>query len=57
MSAVVVKKEEVRKEHIPDLIVNPGTGKRYIKGRFLGKVNITHAQVNWSIIMIQQLLK
>jgi len=38
MSTSTVKRDEVRKEHIPDMIVNPATGKRYLKGRFLGKV-------------------
>lgn len=27
----------MRKENIPDMIINPSNGKRYLKGRFLGK--------------------
>ncbi|WAR01981.1 PLK1-like protein [Mya arenaria] len=37
MTTSATKRDEVRKEHIPDMIINPGTGKRYLKGRFLGK--------------------
>lgn len=34
-----VRKDETRpKDVIPDVIVDPSTGKRYLKGRFLGKV-------------------
>lgn len=38
MSSSAAKRDDVRKEHIPDMIINPTTGKRYLKGRFLGKV-------------------
>ncbi|KAL5006331.1 hypothetical protein ScPMuIL_015137 [Solemya velum] len=32
------RREEIRaKEYIPDVILDPSTGKRYMKGRFLGK--------------------
>ncbi|KAL4225442.1 Serine/threonine-protein kinase plk1 [Mactra antiquata] len=31
------RREEVKKEQIPDMIIDPSTGKRYLKGRFLGK--------------------
>lgn len=32
------RKEEARKENIiPDIVIDPSTNKRYIKGRFLGK--------------------
>lgn len=35
-----IRKDETRpKEVIPDVIVDPSTGKRYLKGRFLGKVS------------------
>ncbi|KAL8603817.1 Serine/threonine-protein kinase plk1 [Nucella lapillus] len=36
--ASTIKKDESRpKDVIPDIIVNPSSGKQYIKGRFLGK--------------------
>ncbi|XP_022292480.1 serine/threonine-protein kinase PLK1-like [Crassostrea virginica] len=31
-----VRREEIRKD-IPDIVIDPGNGKRYLKGRFLGK--------------------
>ncbi|KAL3841606.1 hypothetical protein ACJMK2_019723 [Sinanodonta woodiana] len=37
MSGSATRREEVKKDHIPDLVVNPSNGKRYMKGRFLGK--------------------
>lgn len=37
MTSSATKREEMRKENIPDMIINPGNGKRYLKGRFLGK--------------------
>ena len=38
MTSSATKREELRKEIIPDMIINPSNGKRYLKGRFLGKV-------------------
>ena len=36
-----IRKDETRpKEVIPDVIVDPSSGKRYLKGRFLGKVSV-----------------
>lgn len=32
-----LRREEIRKE-VPDIVIDPGNGKRYLKGRFLGKV-------------------
>lgn len=32
-----LRREEIRKD-IPDIVIDPGNGKRYLKGRFLGKV-------------------
>ena len=29
----------MKKDIIPDMVVDPSSGKRYLKGRFLGKVN------------------
>ena len=43
MTSSATKREELRKEIIPDMIINPSNGKRYLKGRFLGKV------FNWAI--------
>lgn len=37
MSSSATRREEVKKEHIPDMIVDPSSRKRYLKGRFLGK--------------------
>lgn len=37
MTSSATKREELRKENIPDMIINPSNGKRYLKGRFLGK--------------------
>jgi len=34
------KHEEPKAKEVPDVVVDPGTGKRYMKGRFLGKVDI-----------------
>lgn len=35
-----IRKDETRpKETIPDVILDPSTAKRYLKGRFLGKVS------------------
>lgn len=31
-----LRREEIRKD-IPDIVIDPGNGKRYLKGRFLGK--------------------
>ncbi|XP_062612626.1 serine/threonine-protein kinase PLK1-like [Saccostrea cucullata] len=31
-----LRREEIRKE-VPDIVIDPGSGKRYLKGRFLGK--------------------
>ncbi|XP_048728781.1 serine/threonine-protein kinase PLK1-like [Ostrea edulis] len=31
-----LRREEIRKE-VPDIVIDPGNGKRYLKGRFLGK--------------------
>lgn len=28
-------------KELPDVIVNPATGKKYLKGKFLGKVRCT----------------
>lgn len=39
MTSSAAKRDEVRKEHIPEMIINPSNGKRYLKGRFLGKVS------------------
>ena len=39
MTSSATKREELRKENIPDMIINPSNGKRYLKGRFLGKVH------------------
>jgi len=33
-----LKKEEPRAAEIPDVVFDPSTQKRYLKGRFLGKV-------------------
>lgn len=33
------RREEMKKDIIPDMVVDPSSGKRYLKGRFLGKVN------------------
>ena len=35
------RKEELKKE-IPDVVVDPTTNKRYLKGKFLGKVMIEY---------------
>ena len=32
------RKDELRAKEIPDVVVDPSTGKRYIRGKFLGKV-------------------
>jgi hypothetical protein len=32
------KKEEPKAVEIPDVVVDPASQKRYIKGRFMGKV-------------------
>lgn len=32
------RREEMKKDIIPDMVVDPSSGKRYLKGRFLGKV-------------------
>jgi len=32
------QKEEPKPYELPDIVIDPGTNKRYIKGRFLGKV-------------------
>ena len=32
------RKEDLRVKDIPDVVVDPSTGKRYMKGKFLGKV-------------------
>jgi hypothetical protein len=32
------KKEEPKVTEIPDVVVDPATQKRYIKGKFMGKV-------------------
>lgn len=31
------RREEMKKDTIPDMVVDPSSGKRYLKGRFLGK--------------------
>lgn len=33
-----LKRDEVRPKEIPDVILDPSSGKNYLKGRFLGKV-------------------
>lgn len=38
------RREEMKKDIIPDMVVDPSSGKRYLKGRFLGKV--THLNLN-----------
>ncbi|XP_045175493.2 serine/threonine-protein kinase PLK1-like [Mercenaria mercenaria] len=37
MTSSASRRDEVKKEHIPDMITDPTTRKRYLKGRFLGK--------------------
>ena len=39
-SAAKLRRDEIRKDNIPDMILDPSSGKRYLKGRFLGKVKI-----------------
>ena len=45
------KKDDLRaKDTIPEIILDPSCGKRYMKGKFLGKVSIllimsSHVQV------------
>ena len=34
------RKEELKKD-VPDIVVDPSTNKRYLKGKFLGKVCYT----------------
>lgn len=38
MTSSATRRDEVKKEHIPDMITDPSSRKRYLKGRFLGKV-------------------
>ena len=38
MSTAVRKDDGRPKDAIPDVIADPSSGKRYLKGRFLGKV-------------------
>jgi len=33
-----LKKEETKAADVPDVVFDPNTQKRYLKGRFLGKV-------------------
>ena len=54
MATTATKTNEPRKEHIPDMIVNPGTGKRYLKGRFLGKVRL--ALFSFTLILLNKKL-
>ncbi|XP_060561432.1 serine/threonine-protein kinase PLK1-like [Ruditapes philippinarum] len=37
MTSSASRRDDVKKEHIPDMITDPSTRKRYLKGRFLGK--------------------
>jgi len=32
------RRAEVKKDSVPDVVLDPSSGKRYLKGRFLGKV-------------------
>ncbi|XP_033751628.1 serine/threonine-protein kinase PLK1-like isoform X1 [Pecten maximus] len=36
-SAAKLRRDEIRKDNIPEIILDPTSGKRYLKGRFLGK--------------------
>ena len=35
-----LKKEDTKSADIPDVVFDPTTQKRYLKGRFLGKVSM-----------------
>ncbi|CAG5128263.1 unnamed protein product [Candidula unifasciata] len=37
MTTVAAKDDKKPKDNIPDILCDPGTGKRYLRGRFLGK--------------------
>ena len=39
--ATTSTKSDVRKDTIPEVLTDPGTGKRYLRGRFLGKVSFS----------------
>lgn len=43
MASVVDRDDARGKDDIPEVLSDPATGKRYMRGRFLGKVNFQHA--------------
>ena len=45
------RKEELRKE-IPDIVVDGTKNKRYLKGKFLGKVYSNHKYVTFAMIQV-----
>jgi len=48
ISEMSLKKDEPKSAEVPDVVFDPTTQKRYIKGRFLGKVRGSYAfNNNW----------
>lgn len=44
MASTSVKDDGRPKDSIPEVLNDPGTGKRYLRGRFLGKVKFRLVQ-------------
>lgn len=51
-SAAKLRRDEIRKDNIPEIILDPSSGKRYLKGRFLGKVKLSETLVSHKPVMI-----
>lgn len=52
MASVNCKDDARAKDTIPEVLSDPGTGKRYLRGRFLGKVKIQTCLFLYSFLSV-----